>query len=406
MLILVFYAIIIVGVIMKRLLQISLDTLLASFLPIVTWMLLGFIINQDIANVFSLTYPLQFVYLLFVSLFGIGPNITEKKLKEKNVVSTNLLLGTIIVGLFTLFIVFNIDNYISLMNMDINVYHNFGIYSVISIYFSFLIQIFSQKLYYENRNNSANKMNIIYHLLSFSSIIFFSIIAKEEMYAITISLVIQFLMICYVFVMYFRFSKFKVCFISNFKFTSFEMLDNLSMFLIYGIGFGNSFAYGTKYLNAINFEALTTDSQWDVLTSIETASRIDLAKDKFNYKESLKNAYKLLALLFASTFIMNIVLYWYYTPDLGVLSILLLVQFIDMLLFPIEAYRLNYIQINMNDKKTNLNYSISRVIRILCSFIPSAFCTYIGQLFSTAYSLTFSLVKCKGVKEFQLKQRD
>ena len=148
MLILVFYAIIIVGVIMKRLLQISLDTLLASFLPIVTWMLLGFIINQDIANVFSLTYPLQFVYLLFVSLFGIGPNITEKKLKEKNVVSTNLLLGTIIVGLFTLFIVFNIDNYISLMNMDINVYHNFGIYSVISIYFSFLIQIFSQKLYY------------------------------------------------------------------------------------------------------------------------------------------------------------------------------------------------------------------------------------------------------------------
>ena len=201
MLILVFYAIIIVGVIMKRLLQISLDTLLASFLPIVTWMLLGFIINQDIANVFSLTYPLQFVYLLFVSLFGIGPNITEKKLKEKNVVSTNLLLGTIIVGLFTLFIVFNIDNYISLMNMDINVYHNFGIYSVISIYFSFLIQIFSQKLYYENRNNSANKMNIIYHLLSFSSIIFFSIIAKEEMYAITISLVIQFLMICYVFVM-------------------------------------------------------------------------------------------------------------------------------------------------------------------------------------------------------------
>ena len=184
------------------------------------------------------------------------------------------------------------------------------------------------------------------------------------------------------------------------------MLDNLSMFLIYGIGFGNSFAYGTKYLNAINFEALTTDSQWDVLTSIETASRIDLAKDKFNYKESLKNAYKLLALLFASTFIMNIVLYWYYTPDLGVLSILLLVQFIDMLLFPIEAYRLNYIQINMNDKKTNLNYSISRVIRILCSFIPSAFCTYIGQLFSTAYSLTFSLVKCKGVKEFQLKQRD
>lgn len=68
---------------MKRLLQISLDTLLLSVLPIITWLLLGFIVNKNISNVFSLTYPLQFFYLLFVNIFAIGPNITSKKLMIK-----------------------------------------------------------------------------------------------------------------------------------------------------------------------------------------------------------------------------------------------------------------------------------------------------------------------------------
>lgn len=391
---------------MKRLLQISLDTLLSSIMPIITWMLLGFILTKEISNVFSLTYPLQFIYLLFVSLFGIGPNITEQKLKKENVVSSNLLFGTIIVGLFTILIVFNIDEYIRIMSMDVSVYHNFGIYSVIQIYFSFLIQIFSQKLYYENKNNSANKMNITYHLLSFSSIIIFSIIAQSEMYAIVVSLIIQFLMICYVFVLYFRFSKWNICFIDNVRFTSFGLLDNLSMFLIYGIGFGNSFSYGTKYLNAINFEALTTDAQWDVLTSVDTAARIDLAKDQFNYRETIKNAYKLLVLLIGSILLMNFILYWYYTPDLGILIILLLVQILDMLIYPLTALRMGYLQVNMNSKKINFYYLISRIGRLLCSFIPSAFCTYIGQIFSGVYLFILSHVKCRKVKVFQLKNKD
>ncbi len=391
---------------MKRLLQISLDTLLSSIMPIITWMFLGFIFTKEISNVFSLTYPLQFVYLLFVSLFGIGPNITEQKLKKKNVVSTNLLLGTIIVGLFTLLIVCHIDNYISFMNMDIYTYHDFGIYSVISIYFSFLIQIFSQKLYYENKNNSANKMNVIYHLLSFFSIIIFSIIAQREMYAIVVSLIIQFLMVCYVFVLYFRFSKWNVCFIDNARFTSFGLLSNLGMFLIYGIGFGNSFSYGIKYLSAINFEALTTDAQWDVLTSVDTAVRIDLAKDQFNYKESLKNAYKLLALLIGSILLMNFILYWYYTPDLDILIILLMIQIFDMLIHPLTALRMGYLQVNMNSKKINFYYLISRIGRTLCSFIPSAFCTYIGQIFSGVYLFILSHVKCRKVKDFQLRSKN
>ena len=78
---------------MKRLLQISLDTLLISILPIIMWIILGFIITKEISNVFSLTYPLQFFYMIFVSLFAIGPNITSKKNNNEDVVYSNMLFG-------------------------------------------------------------------------------------------------------------------------------------------------------------------------------------------------------------------------------------------------------------------------------------------------------------------------
>ena len=132
---------------MKRLMQISLDTLLTSVLPIVMWILLGFIVTKDISNVFSLTYPMQFFYLMFLSLFAVGPNITAKKLKNESVVCSNMLFGSICVGILTLILVLNVDIYISVMNMDKNVYHNFCIYSMIWMYLSFIMQIITQKLY-------------------------------------------------------------------------------------------------------------------------------------------------------------------------------------------------------------------------------------------------------------------
>ena len=55
---------------MKRLLRISLDTLLTSTLPIIMWVLLGIIENKNISNVFTLTYPIQFIITLIISIFG------------------------------------------------------------------------------------------------------------------------------------------------------------------------------------------------------------------------------------------------------------------------------------------------------------------------------------------------
>ncbi len=385
---------------MKRLLQISLDTLLTSILPIIMWIILGFTLTKEISNVFSLTYPLQFFYMIFVNLFAIGPNITAKKKNNKDVVYSNMLFGLLIVGLLTLILVINVNTYIKIMNMNVNTYHHFCIYSIIWMYLSFVMQMIMQKLYYDNKNNESNKINIIFNLTNFILIIILTCILKDYI-AIIVTLVIDFLIVLTVFIKYYKKTRFCLQIKENIKYTSFNILRNLGMFLIYGIGFGNSFSYGEKYATAINFESLTTDTQWDMLYSVDTASKIDLAENKFNYKESRKNAYKLLSILISTILIMNLTLYWYFKPDLIVLEILLAVQIIDMLIDPLKTLRMSYIQINDNNKKHNIFYLLSRLIRLLCSFIPSAFCTYIGQAISAIYLYVYSLVACRNVKIFK-----
>lgn len=44
---------------MKRLFRISFDVFLNSFTSIITWFFIGIIINKDLTNIFTLTYPLQ-----------------------------------------------------------------------------------------------------------------------------------------------------------------------------------------------------------------------------------------------------------------------------------------------------------------------------------------------------------
>ena len=388
---------------MKRLLQISLDTLLISILPIIMWIILGFTITKEISNVFSLTYPLQFFYMIFISLFAVGPNITSKKSNNQNVVYSNMIFGVIFVGLLTLILVFNANTYIRIMSMNVEIYHNFCIYSMIWMYLSFIMQLVMQKLYYDNKNNESNKLNIIFNLSNFILIIILTSFFND-LIGIIITLVIDFIISIIFFIKYYKKTEFCLHIKENIKYTSFNILRNFGMFLIYGIGFGNSFSYGERYATAINFESLTTDTQWDMLYSVDTVSKIDLAENNFNYKESLKNAYRLLLILITTTLIMNVTLYWYFKPDLKILLIILFIQIGDMLIDPLKTLRWSYIQINDNNKKHNVFYVLSRVIRLLCSFIPSAFCTYIGQVFSAIYLYVYSLIACRKIKVFKLKK--
>lgn len=89
---------------MKRLLKIGFDLSLLSFIPIISWFLLGIIVDKNLINIFTLTYPIQFIYYIIKSVFSTGANICKEKDKNKNAVMSGMVIGTIVsVAIFSYF---------------------------------------------------------------------------------------------------------------------------------------------------------------------------------------------------------------------------------------------------------------------------------------------------------------
>lgn len=107
---------------MKRLLRISFNSAIFSLIPILSWFMLGLLVDKNLVNVFTLTYPLQFIWALMKSIFATGANISKEKDKNENVVLSGMTLG-IIVG-FVVFGIFaiNVKKYVEFMNMDYDIH--------------------------------------------------------------------------------------------------------------------------------------------------------------------------------------------------------------------------------------------------------------------------------------------
>ena len=146
---------------MKRLLKISFDLALLSFIPVLSWFCLGLIIDRNLINIFTLTYPLQFIYYILKSVFSTGANISKEKDKNEYAVMSGFVVGTFMAALLYGILLFQIDSYITFMNMDLSTYKTFAIYSVIQLFiqliFAFildikiLINIFMSDLSYDHK---------------------------------------------------------------------------------------------------------------------------------------------------------------------------------------------------------------------------------------------------------------
>lgn len=379
---------------MKRLLQISFDTLLSSIIPIVIWNALGFILNKDLVVVFSLTYPIQFLFYIFYYIFSVGPNITAEKKKDKNIVYSNIYLG-IFVGLLTLLIlIINCDNFLIIMNVNVSVFKIFTIYSFCNIFNSYVLKLILEKLYYEKENKKANFISVLFNVFSLILLISLAIVTKNQLItSITTIIVMTFLLII---ILIMNIQKFRINFsiIDNIKNSSIGIVNNMAMFIIYFIGHINEFQFGIEYIIASTFVGTISDTQWDMIYSIENAVHIDVSKEQFSFKEHLKNGYKLAFLLILSSIIMSFLLYYFYKPNLIIFLIFFIVQIIDMIFFPITIIRQQYLQIKAKETNTNptLHAGISKGLRTLCSFIHSPFCTYIGQIVEMIYNYVYTKI--------------
>lgn len=370
---------------MKRLLRISFDLSLLSFIPIILWFLIGIIVDKNLINIFTLTYPLQFIYYIFRSVFSTGANISKEKDKNEYAVMSGLIIGSIVSLITFLLILLNIDGYINFMNMDVNIYKTFAIYSVIEIFVSLEFSFILNKLYYENENKIANKYSIIFNLLNFVLLIGTSLITKNQSIIVTTTLIPLSLFTLYIIIKNSDKFKLKLNIPKCIKYDSVELFNNIGFLLIFLFGLSNAINFGEKYTLALTFVALITDTQWDTADAIVTAATIDISRNNFNYKEHRRNAYKLLGILFLTSLIMFILLYRFYDLDFKITMIYFTFEIVNFLIYPIYRIKTCYLQLEWSSFKTTGNKIFSLFLRMLLSLTKTPFCTGIGQVCSSVY---------------------
>ena len=370
---------------MKRLLRISFDLSLLSFIPIILWFLLGIIVDKNLINIFTLTYPLQFIYYIFRSVFSTGANISKEKDKNKDAVMSGLVIGSIISLITFLLILLNIDEYINFMNMDVNIYKTFAIYSVIEIFISLEFAFILNKLYYEGQNKLANKYSIMFNLLNLVLLVGTSLITKNQSVIVITTLIPLSLFTLYIIIKNSDKFKLKLNIPKCIKYDSVELFNNIGFLLIFLFGLSNAINFGEKYTLALTFVALITDTQWDTAEAIVTAATIDISKNNFNYKEHRRNAYKLLSILFLTSLIMFSLLYRFYDLDFKITMIYFAFEIVNFLIYPIYRIKTCYLQLEWSAFKITENKIFSLFLRMLLSLTKTPFCTGIGQACSSVY---------------------
>lgn len=370
---------------MKRLLRVGFDTALLSFIPILSWFLLSIIVDKNLINVFTITYPIQFITCMFKSAFSVGSNISKEKDKDKYAVGNGIFL-TIVLGFIVYgFIIINIDKYISFMNMNISIYRAFTIYSVIQFYIQLIYSSIIEKLYYEEKNKLANIYSFSFNILNFTVLILSALLFKNSTIIIFLTLTSILLFTIYLVIKEREKVNFKFNIKKWIRYDSVNFFHHLCFLIIFLFGLSNATSYGEKYTLAISFVALITDTQWDVFDSINTVAKIDIAKKKFNYKESKKNAYKLLMLLLFSVFVMFIVFYHNYKLNFIITLILLGTEIFNYLIYPVYSLKTTYLNLEYSPEKITINKIVANIGRMLLTLLHTPYCTAIGQVASSFY---------------------
>ncbi|MBQ2937546.1 MAG: hypothetical protein IJE05_01475 [Clostridia bacterium] len=330
---------------------------------------------------------MQFITTAIKSLFGTGANISLVRDKNENSVFSGIVLGIITGTIIFGIIIANIEKYITFMNMDIETYKVFAIYAIIQIFLQLILNLALSKMYFENKNKRANKYSILFNLINFSTLILTSLLTKNQIIISSISIICTSIFVIIMLIRVVEKTKIQINITNCIKYDSVNLFASISMFIIYLFGFKNAFDFGEKFALAISFATLITDTQWDVAHSIATIAQIDIAKREYSNKKYLLDSYKLIILLVLSTFIMGIILYPNYNVDILITTIIATNELICLCLYPLYITRLMYIQLEHSAVQATLSKQIANILRTLCSFIISPYCTAIGLAISVLYQL-------------------
>ncbi len=368
---------------MKRYISISLSLLVVSLVNMLTWLCLGFTMgNPNLSSVFSLTYPVQFVVYVLLSLFGTGANVRKNK---KNDETDNSVFSGMIWGIFFSVIIFVVlsvfsDNYVKFMNMDVAVFGNFARFVMLQSLAWIIFQLVLEKLYFEDKDKEANIHGVMFYVLSFVSLIVCSLITKNETIIIAVSLSLLFVYMLVLFLTKIRKFKFEWNFLPNIKYDSVTLCTSLLFFITYFVGYSNAFEAGEKYIVSINLVNLVTDPQWDALGAIGKIAKIDLSRDDYNFKSAIKKSLILTVMYMASSLALFFGLFKAYGATLWIGVICLLMQLIDMITDVFSQNLRCFLQLDFSATfATFLNFSIMGLRTLLSVVLITPFNTNLAQ---------------------------
>lgn len=372
---------------MQRLLKISFDQALLSLTPILSWFLLSIIVDKNLINVFTITYPLQCIYGIVRSPFAVGANIHKSKDKNPNAVMSGLVIGIILTLVFFGFALLNINSYIDFMNMDPSIYRMFVTYSIINIATQTIFSFILDKLYYENKNSRANFYSIFFNLLNFVVLIGTALVTKDQASIVLVTSIVMVLFTISVLFANWESFRFHINIFKCLKYDSSSLASSVFGFLTFFFGLSNALEFGPQYGLAITFVALVTDTQWDILEAVTILAKIDISQKKFNLKKSLRNAYILVALIYVTSIAMFIGLFHLYDLSLPITLIFLGFELLDFALCPIYYLRTSFLQLNWSASKTTANRIFARAARLFLALLPTPYCSSIASISATFIQL-------------------
>lgn len=236
-----------------------------------------------------------------------------------------------------------------------------------------------EKLYFTKQEKKANLYVITYSFIHFFLLIFLSLIFKNQFITIFVTLLasIIFIIICISKNLKISFQNFSL--LKYIKYDSNSLFSHILFLITYCIGLSNSFGFGEKYVLAISFFTLITDMQWDISYNVDTLAKIDISQNQFNYKKHQKNALILSVILNISIILLFLILYPFYKPNLIITLIFTIPTLIDLLIVPFYNLKKDYLQINVSPIKVTTITQVANILRTLCSFLLTPYCTLIGQ---------------------------
>lgn len=375
---------------MKQLFKISFDLALNSLSPIVSWFVLSLILDSRLINIFSITYPIQFLWLLLRDIFATGVNISGVKDKNPYAANSGILLGAVVSGVVFGGLALNIDHFIRLMNADPAIYHDFSVYIVLQFWIQLVVTLVIEKLYYRDENSLANRISFSFNLLNFAVLIGSALIFEKNVAIITTTLVMSGLFAIIILAKELKKFHFRLNIFHAMKYNSMDILENIILFFVYLFGVGHAFGYGEDYALAITFAALVTDIQWDVATAIQIKAKIDIAKKRMNFKKSFREAYVLLAVLILTSVVAALGMKNFYDLNIKLAIIYIGIEYYAYLMFPQYRLKMDFLQLEFSPVKTTfvkLSAMIFRLIIVILLGPITPFALMIGQVSAQMYQV-------------------